>query len=144
LDTEIIGPCAWRTWTLTASLLAARREFDGSITLAIADLTAPSQPRLVAFPGPTASITADPSLERRSEHSRAAFLADFVDPSAEGFDLLYGTADLTLAQAVDDGDRGAGLPVVVDFIALGGAPRAPVAAQCCRHLKSFVTHSHDR
>jgi hypothetical protein len=140
-DTQITDRHLWHTWTLTVLLLAARREFDGSITLVIADPTAPSQPQLVAFRGPTAPITADPGLGRRSEQSRIAFLTDFVDPSAEGFDLLYGTAALTLAQAAGCGDRNAGLPVVVDFIALGGAPRGPVTAQCCHHRSPHVAQS---
>jgi hypothetical protein len=118
-DEAAAGP---RTWTITASLLAARREPDGQITLAVADPDGRPHRMIVAFPGRNDDVATHPAFRNCVELSRNAFVRDFVDPSEEGFDLLYGKAVLTLALNEGDG-LGRCLPRVVGFTALGGNPR---------------------
>ena len=110
-----------RTWTITASLIAARREFDGRITLAVADPDGRPNRMLLAFPGPHEAIASHPAFGRCIEQSRSAFIQDFVNPSEEGFDLLYGKARLTLALEAAVTGPARCMPRIVGFTALGGA-----------------------
>ncbi|MGE0541618.1 MAG: hypothetical protein AB7R89_15695 [Dehalococcoidia bacterium] len=113
-------------WTITASLVAARREFDGRITLVIADPDGRPHRMLVAFPAPTDPIAADDALGARIALGRTAFVESFVNPSVEGCSLLYGKAELTLTlpERAGDGAR-CPMPRIVDFIALGGDAATP-------------------
>jgi hypothetical protein len=106
-------------WTITARLLAARRELDGRITLAVADPDGRPHRMLLAFPSPHDPLAAHPVHGPSIAQSRAAFVEEFVNPSEEGFDLLYGTARLTLALAEDALRSGRCLPRIVNFTPLG-------------------------
>ncbi len=108
-----------RTWSITARLVAARRELDGRISLAIADPNGRPHRMLVAFPAPTDPIAADATLGARIAAGRTAFIENFVNPSAEGCSLLYGNAELTLTLPASAGDGSqCPMPRIVDFIAL--------------------------
>jgi hypothetical protein len=109
------------TWTITANLVAARRELDGRISLAIADPNGRPHRMLVAFPSPTDPIAADAVLGAQIAAGRTAFVESFVNPSVEGYSLLYGKAELTLTlpENAGGGSR-CPMPRVVDFIALDG------------------------
>lgn len=113
-------------WTITASLVAARRELDGRISLAIADPDGRPHRMLVAFPSPTDPITADAELGSRIAAAREAFVETFVNPSLEGYSLLYGNAELTLTlpDRADAGSR-CPMPRIVEFTALGGDVASP-------------------
>ena len=111
-----------RTWTLTASLLAARREADGTIRLAIADPTGRPHRMLVTLPG--ACGPGDAALRRRFERARATFLRQIGEPPFEGDVLLYGNARLTLACPAES----RGQPQVVELTLLEAQP--PCCTRC--------------
>jgi hypothetical protein len=113
------------TWVITASLVAARRELDGRISLAIADPDGRPHRMLVAFPSPTDPITADAELGARIAAGRAAFIEHFVNPSVEGCSLLYGNAELTLTLPERTTGSRCPMPRIVDFIALDGDAASP-------------------
>ena len=114
-----------RTWTITASLLAARREADGTIRLAIADPTGRPHRMLVTLPG--ACGPGDAALRRRLERARATFLREVGEPPFEGDVLLYGNARLTLAlPAAGTGIRRR--PQVLEMTLLDARP--PCCTRC--------------
>jgi hypothetical protein len=102
------------TWEVTASLCAARSEPDGSIQLLIADPTGRPHRMLVAFPGPNVGpCRAEAELWSRARAARRRFVEAIVEPSFEGYTLLYGTARLTLA--LPSGGPRRHRPLVIDI-----------------------------
>jgi hypothetical protein len=104
------------TWQVTASLCASRSEAGGSIQLLIADPDGRPHRMLVAFPGDqNGPWQADPGLWARACAARSRFVDAIVEPSYEGYSLLYGTARLTLA--LPSGASGAARhrPLVLDI-----------------------------
>jgi hypothetical protein len=117
------GPAG--TWTVTASLCAARQEADGSIHLAVSDPTGRPHRLIVRIPS-KAGGPADICLYLRAVAARRAFIREVVEPPFEGFAVLYGTARLTLTHSKSH----RAIPHVLDFTLLDGAqPKSP-----CRHL----------
>lgn len=79
---------ATNSYTLTAALLAARREEDGSINLIIADRKDATVTALVTFPangGPA------------EQEAMQSFVESIVDPPFEGYALLHGSARLKIS-----------------------------------------------
>ena len=98
MEREAIETDEVRTYTVTASLVAARLEDDDAIHLVIADPADQSLTMRVAFPS-AAQIdgTRDRAVSERMRASREEFVDTFGLPSFEGFALLYGEARLTIA-----------------------------------------------
>ena len=104
------------TWEVTASLCAARTEADGSIQLLIADPTGRPHRMLVALPGPNvAPCRTQPQIWSRARAARRRFVDAIVEPSFEGYTLLYGTARLTLALPSGAGGRWRHRPLVLEI-----------------------------
>jgi hypothetical protein len=104
------------TWEVAASLCAARSEADGSIQLLIADPDGRPHRMLVAFPGDqVGSCRTSPSTWARARAARSRFVDAIVQPSFEGYTLLYGTARLTLALPSGAGGPLRHRPLVLDL-----------------------------
>ena len=125
-----------RTWTLTATLVAAQLQADGAIDLIVADPDNPRRRRLMTLPaGGDDPCATDPALRARVAASRETFIREIVLPSFEGYILLYGEARLTLVAHGDGASRRSrydrdSIPHVLDFVALDSRPPAPALARC--------------
>ena len=125
------------TYELTVSLVAARLEDDDAIHLVIAGPDDLSVTMLVEFPAAGQDDgRVDQALRERMQAARASFVSTFVQPSFEGFVLLYGAARLTVVRPAAEEDDGAAplsrrqLPRVLDFAALDAA--APLEVYAAR------------
>ena len=121
------APAQPRTWTVTTTLVAAQLQADGGIDLIVADPSNPLRRILVTLPSAEEDECAtDPALRARIAASRETFIREIALPSFEGYVLLYGEAQLTLAAH----NGGSSIPHVLDFIALDSRPPAPALARC--------------
>ena len=117
-----------RTWTVTTTLVAAQLQADGGIDLIVADPNSPLRRILVTLPSADGDeCAADPVLRARIAASRETFIREVVMPSFEGYALLYGEAQLTLAA---HSGGASSIPHVLDFVALDSRPPAPALARC--------------
>jgi hypothetical protein len=104
------------TWDVTASLCAARSEADGSIQLLIADPAGRPQRMLVTLPGDQAGPWhTNRDLWAHARAARSRFVDAIVQPSFEGYTLLYGTARLRLALPSGAGGPLRHRPLVLDI-----------------------------
>lgn len=113
------------SYTIVASLVAARTEIDGNIQLRIANPADPATTLLVAFPSATeAQADQNSRTAARMARARQAFAEGIVLPSFEDFTLLYGVAQLTITTA---GARHQAFQVL-DFEPLESGP--PPSCRC--------------
>ncbi len=117
-----------RTWTVTTTLVATQLQADGGIDLIVADPSNPLRRILVTLPSAEHDECAtDPALRARMAASRETFIREIVLPSFEGYVLLYGEAQLTLAA---HSGGASSIPHVLDFVAFDSRPPAPALARC--------------